>query len=83
MNEEGAEVKFNDYIVGKSGRKRQVDVSIRFKHKYYDYLAVIECKDYGIKVPIEKAEAFCTKVKDVGANKGIMVSAKGSSTGRN
>jgi hypothetical protein len=82
LTAEGAEVKFDDEIVGRrTGRPRQIDVSIRFKQTYYDYLAIIECKDYDSKVPIEKVEAFRTKIEDVGAMKGIMVSPKGFQEG--
>jgi hypothetical protein len=82
LSAEGAEVKFDDEIEGRrTGRRRQIDVSIRFKQTYYDYLAVIECKDYGTKVSIEKVETFRTKMEDVGAMKGIMVSPKGFQEG--
>lgn len=82
LKAEGAEVKFNDEIKGKrTDRKRQIDISLRFKQSYYDCLAIIECKDYDTKVPIEKVEAFRTKMEDVGAMKGIMVSPKGFQEG--
>lgn len=82
LNAEGADVKFDDRIVGKrTGRERQIDVSIRFKQNYYDYLAIVECKDYDSRVSIEKVEAFRTKIEDVGAMKGIMVSPKGFQEG--
>jgi restriction endonuclease len=82
LTSEGAEVKFDDHIMGKrSGRNRQIDASIRFKHGLYDYLAIVECKDYGSRVPMEKVEAFHTKMKDVGARHGIMVSPHGFQEG--
>lgn len=82
LQSEGAEVKFDDHIMGKrSGRNRQIDVSIRFKQAYYDYLTIIECKDYGSRVPMEKVEAFHTKMKDVGAMHGIIVSPHGFQEG--
>lgn len=82
LTAEGAEIKFDDQITGRrTGRKRQIDVSIRFKQAYYDYLAIVECKDYDTKVPIDKVEAFRTKLEDVGAMKGIMVSPKGFQEG--
>jgi hypothetical protein len=79
---EGAEVTFDDKITGKrTGRTRQLDISIRFRQSFYDYLAIIECKDYRAKVSIEKVEAFRTKMEDVGAMKGIMVSPSGFQEG--
>lgn len=80
----GAEVKFDDHIVGrKTGNRRQVDVSIRFKQTYYDYLVIVECKDYAGRVPIKEVEAFSKKLEDLGANKGIMVSREGFQDGAN
>lgn len=84
LTSQGAEVKFDDHIVGrKTGNRRQVDVSIRFKHTYYDYLAVVECKDYTGRVPIKEVEAFSKKLEDLGADKGIMVSHDGFQDGAN
>jgi hypothetical protein len=82
LTAEGAEVKFNDHILGKrSGSNRQIDVSIRFKQGFYDYLAIVECKDYGTKVEMGEVEAFRTKMEDVGAMHGIMVSPHGFQKG--
>ena len=82
LNAEGAKVEFNDRIEGKTTRqKRQIDVSLRFHHGYYQYLVIIECKDLKGKVPIKEIEAFRTKMEDVRAHKGIMVSSKGFQKG--
>jgi hypothetical protein len=66
----GAVVKWNEEING-----RQFDVTIRFKNGFYEYLTVIECKNYAEPVPAEKVDALVTKSRDVGANKAIMVSS--------
>jgi hypothetical protein len=82
LTSQGAEVKFDDHIIGRrTGSNRQIDVSIRFKQGLYDYLAIIECKDYGRKASIDKVEAFRTKMEDVGARHGIMVSPQGFQRG--
>jgi hypothetical protein len=72
----GAKVTWNDIING-----RQFDVTIRFKHGFYDYLTVVECKSYSGPVPVREVEAFVTKSVDVGANKAIMVSSSGFQKG--
>lgn len=72
----GATVTWNEDING-----RQFDVVIRFKFQFYDYLVLIECKDWSIPVKAEKVDAFVTKAKDAGANKSIMVSASGFQDG--
>ena len=82
LSDRGALVKFNDHIRGKkTGRKWQVDVSVRFKKGLYAHLVVIECKDLTKKVSIKDVQAFITKVDDLGANKSIMVSASGFQEG--
>jgi hypothetical protein len=73
---EGAEVKWDDEIEG-----RQVDVSIRFRKGFYDYLVVIECKDYAGSVPGEKVEAFAKRLGKLKADKGVMVSRYGFQQG--
>lgn len=72
----GAEVRWDDVVQG-----RQFDVTVGFKYGLYDYLTVIECKDYAGKVPVERIDAFVTKPRDVRANKAIMVSANGFQSG--
>lgn len=72
----GAQVTWNEIIEG-----RQFDVSIRFKVGFYGYLTLIECKDFNQAVPVEKVEAFVTKVRHQKANKAIMVSAHGFQSG--
>src|SRR5271165_4168940 len=72
----GAKVKWNDSING-----RQFDVTIRFKQGLYEYLTVVECKDYTRPVPVEKVEAFVTKSQDVGAHHGVLASSSGFQEG--
>lgn len=63
----GATVTWNEDIGG-----RQFDVAIRFKSQFYNYLTLIECKDWSDAVPAEKVDAFVTKSRKAGANKAIM-----------
>ena len=72
----GAEVCWNDTING-----RQFDVTIRFRKGLYDHLTVVECKNYGNPVPIEKVEAFITKSTDVHANVSVLASTSGFQSG--
>jgi Restriction endonuclease len=74
--EKGATVTWNEDIEG-----RQFDVVIRFKFQFYDYLVLIECKDWKRPVKVEKVDAFVTKSKAATANKAIMVSASGFQDG--
>jgi hypothetical protein len=73
---QGATVTWNEIIEG-----RQFDVTIRFKVGFYEYLTLIECRDYNKPVQVEKVEAFVTKAKHHKASKAIMVSAHGFQSG--
>jgi Restriction endonuclease len=73
---QGATVTWDEKIEG-----RQFDVTIRFKVGFYEYLTLIECRDYNKAVQVEKVEAFVTKARHHKANKAIMVSAYGFQSG--
>lgn len=76
-----AEVKHNQKIIGNSGRRRQLDVTISQKIGAIPVFIVIECKRYSRKVGIEKVEAFVTKLWDVNASRGVMISNTGFDAG--
>lgn len=76
-----ATVRHNYSIEGKSGRRRQIDVSIESSQGLHTYLTIIECKRYARRVGIRDVEAFITKLQDVRANKGVMVSVTGFDEG--
>jgi hypothetical protein len=71
-----ADVRWNEII-----DSRQFDVTIRFRRGLYEYLTVIECKDYQSAVPVDKVEAFITKARDVKANCIVMASTAGFQSG--
>lgn len=60
-----------------SGVDRQIDVAVWTQAGQFELLVVIDCKDYQAKVDVKDVEAFIGLVKDVGANKGALVSALG------
>src|SRR3712207_7958108 len=47
----------------------------------HKYLTIVECKRYARRVGIRDVEAFITKIQDVQANKGVMVSTVGFDEG--
>jgi hypothetical protein len=80
LRAEGATVTHDEKIRGRrSGRLRQVDITVRFKVGYSDYLTMIECKDETVK--IEQIEGLVLKREDVGADKLIVVSSTGFQKG--
>jgi Restriction endonuclease len=72
----GAIVRWDESING-----RQFDVTVRFKQGLYDYLTVVECKDFTKPVPVEKVEAFVTKSRDAGAHHAVLASSSGFQEG--
>jgi hypothetical protein len=68
----GAKVVWNDKI-----NRRQFDVTVRFQYGMYSYLTVVECRDYGKSLSVDKIDAFVTKSRDAKAHKAIMVSSSG------
>jgi hypothetical protein len=81
-----AKVEHNQTIKGKeTGRNRQIDVLIRKDVDLFpariSVLIVLECKRYKRVVGIDKVEAFVTKLRDVGATQGAMVSITGFDAG--
>jgi hypothetical protein len=80
LRAEGAEITFDEKIVGRrTGRKRQADICIRFKKQFSEYLAVVECKDE--RVSIDEVEALSKKQDDMGADRLIVLSARGFQQG--
>ncbi len=77
----GATVQHNHRVKGRSGRTRQLDVTLSTRVGLHDVLIVIECKQYRRPVGIEKVEAFATKLRDVNAHQGVMISPRGFDAG--
>src|SRR5215213_6471237 len=76
-----ADVQHNQRVKGRSGRFRQLDITLSQKVGLYPVFIVIECKHYRRRVGIEKVEAFVTKLRDVGASHGVMISNTGFDEG--
>ena len=72
-----AKVQHNEKIIGKSGRKRQIDVTLRQKIGHHEILIAVECKDLSRKVDIKGIEEAEGLFDDVQAHKKVIVSAKG------
>jgi hypothetical protein len=72
-----ARVCRNETIIGKSGARNQIDVTLRSRIGQYEFFCIIECKDWKTKVDIDTIRAFQSKVEDVQAMQGVIVSTKG------
>jgi len=76
-----AKVTHNEFITGKSGVKRQLDVTVRCNIGQFSILAVIDCKDWRRPVNIANVGSFADTLEDVSANKGAIVCNAGFTAG--
>nr|WP_245363515.1 restriction endonuclease [Neorhizobium galegae] len=60
-----------------SQRKRQIDVLVRDRIGQYEFLIVIDCKDYKSPVDVKGVEEFHGLVQDVLAQRGVLVCPRG------
>lgn len=75
---QGAIVTKNEMIEGPDG-VRKVDILVRHQILESKYTTVIECKDYSRPINVTTLDAFNDKIRDLKANKGILVSRGGFS----
>lgn len=66
-------------VPGKEGL-RQIDVLITTRTAGLNLKTAIECKDHKSKISIGTVDAFHSKLMDINANKGIIVSSNGFSS---
>ena len=64
-----------------SKRDIKVDVSFNYSVAGADLLFLVECKCYNHPVPVDEVEEFHSKIDDIGAHKGIMVTTVGFQDG--
>lgn len=75
-----AEVVHDATLPGEDSKtNRQIDILVKRTVGQYPIVIVMECKDYKRAVDVKEVEAFATKLKDVKAHKGALVSGKGFS----
>lgn len=73
-----ADVRMNDKIIGRdTGIERQIDVSVREKIASHEILIIIQVKDYAIPADVKVVGEFSSVIKDVGAQKGILICKSG------
>jgi hypothetical protein len=78
-NPEYEKVEHNIQLPGHNGF-RQIDILLTTITCGMEIRTVIECKDYNKKISIGKVDELESKLKDVNANRGILVSKKGFSS---
>jgi hypothetical protein len=73
------QVTHNEFLKGKSNVEHQCDVVLRSKVGQFSFLCVIECKQWKKRVGLEVVKGFVSKVNDIGAHHGMIVSEIGFS----
>jgi len=74
-------VRTHQFLPSKSGEPREFDITITQQVGLFNMLTVIECKYHKRPVNPEKVDAFVTKLGDVGASRGAIVSRSGFQRG--
>ncbi|MBA4193582.1 MAG: hypothetical protein C0451_03325 [Comamonadaceae bacterium] len=65
-----------------AGRKIKVDASFVLRIAGgADMLVLVECKHYNHRVPVDDIEEFHSKIDDIGAQKGILITTVGFQAG--
>lgn len=79
----GVEVRQGKIYTGRlSGRRIKVDVSfVQHIAGGAEIVTLVECKHYKRKVPVDEVEEFHSKVDDIGAHKGIVITTVGFQAG--
>ncbi len=75
-----ADIRHNHKVVGKSGRRRKLDVTISQKVGTSTVFVVFDCKNHKRTVKMKDVEAFSGQLEDVGAF-GVMISNLGFDAG--
>jgi hypothetical protein len=68
-------------FVGQSGQTHEIDVAVEVVLAELKYLTLIECKYWRKRVGLEEVMVLKQRIADIGAHKGVMVSASGFQKG--
>lgn len=82
LHDTGSVTVEHDVILpGRSGAPRQIDVLVRHRQGLYEHLVVVECKYRNTAVERLHVDALATTVREVGADKGVIMSTQGFQKG--
>jgi hypothetical protein len=79
---DAAEVEHDVRLLGRSGRKRQIDVLVRYRvGSFVEGTIVVDAKRRTSRISIDDVEAFAGIVDDVKAHHGVLVATWGYQKG--
>lgn len=76
-----AKVRHNHNVLGKSGRRRKLDVTVTQSIGPYSVFIVFDCKRHRRLVAMKDVAAFSVQLEDVSAKLGVMISESGFGAG--
>jgi len=71
----------NVSIRGRSGAAHQIDIHWEFCIAGINHLVLVECKNYGTSLTLEKARSFFAVIHDIGNCRGIIITKTGFQSG--
>jgi hypothetical protein len=75
-----SKIQINDKIYGQDSKiKREIDLSIRRNIGAHEVLIVVQARDHNKRLDVNDIGEFQSVIKDVRANKGVIISSKGFS----
>ncbi len=75
-----SKIQINDRIDGQDSKtKREIDLSIRRNIGAHEVLIIVQARDHNKRLDVNDIGEFLSVIKDVRANKGVIISAKGFS----
>ena len=80
-SDEDLVVEHNIIEIGKSGRKRQIDVKITQRTRLHTYVTLVECKRWKKKIDGDIIDVLVNKVEDLNASKGVIITTEGYEKG--
>ncbi|WP_052241787.1 restriction endonuclease [Plesiomonas shigelloides] len=75
------EVQHNVSLKGRSGVAHQIDVLWIYKQAGIEQKVLIECKNFGTSLTLEKVRNFFAVLHDIGNSSGVMVTKSGYQSG--
>jgi len=75
------EILHNVKMKGLSGFEHQIDVAYRFRLWEIEILVIVECKQYRNRVGIDDLLEFRSRIEDLRAHKGILITSSGFQSG--
>jgi len=74
-------IEHNCHVRGKSGHIHQIDILARISLADVSIVIAVECKEYSGRVKIDDVLEFASRLEDIAAHKGILVSTIGFTKG--